>query len=518
MLATTHDQTSARDTGFWTPIVIVLLYLGTLLYAYFLYAPCDDTYIYLVYVKNQLAGNGLTFNGDKVQGFTSALWTGLIWLLGRFGVALPTAANVLSGVSALLALIATFVLGRRVGLSQSMALLAPLFLMTTGDFAFYAGNGLESVFFTAMLTFSIAFVTIDKPLPLVRSLLVPVVLAVMILARPEGIMMALVIVAAMYWRSRDWRPLLRTIAIVVLILVPIQFALKSYYGYWLPNTYYAKSGAGLSNLGQGTQYVFNFLSWSVLFVVALAYILFFRFDKLGSSRWVLVLLLALWIGRVAIQGGDNMVGYRALLPIVPLLYVMVVKGLDGMSRRAVVFVAVVVSLYHIGVYNFGNIYGSSWNVHVTRQAEQWRLAHVERMELALALKERVEPGGSIAVNAAGVLPYYSELKTIDMLGLNNEYLAHHGDRDRSMAYGHQVGDGEWVLEQKPDVILLGGAGSKKGDRFFGDAVIERSPEFVRNYNATKLPTDATGYFRVKKPGRRKPPARQQNQQRPRTDR
>ena len=81
---TSSDKTTAgfRDPRIWAPIALVLTYLGALWYAFVIYAPSDDTFIYLVYVKNLLTGNGLTFNGDKVQGFTSVLWTMMIWVVG----------------------------------------------------------------------------------------------------------------------------------------------------------------------------------------------------------------------------------------------------------------------------------------------------------------------------------------------------------------------------------------------------------------------------------------------------
>ncbi len=42
----------------------------------------DDTYIYLVYAKNLLSGNGLTYNGTVIEGYSSPLWLALISLLG----------------------------------------------------------------------------------------------------------------------------------------------------------------------------------------------------------------------------------------------------------------------------------------------------------------------------------------------------------------------------------------------------------------------------------------------------
>ncbi len=65
-----------------------------------------------------------------------------------------------------------------------------------------------------------------------------------------------------------------------------------------------------------------------------------------------------------------------------------------------------------------------------------------------AFGERLQPfaanGHTIAVTEAGVLPLYSEWRTIDGLGLNDAYIAHHGSGSIT-AYFEQ---------QRPDVIMM----------------------------------------------------------------
>jgi hypothetical protein len=54
----------------------------------------------------------------------------------------------------------------------------------------------------------------------------------------------------------------------------------------------------------------------------------------------------------------------------------------------------------------------------------------------------------------GALPYRSEFRTIDMLGLNERTIARQ-EPDRSYYYpGHQRHDGPYVLSRQPDLILL----------------------------------------------------------------
>lgn len=86
--------------------ILLVLFPVTVIYGRYVYAPSDDMYIFLVYARNFLEGNGLTFNGTVVEGFTSVAWTASITLLGLTRLPLPQLAEGLSMVTGLLALFA----------------------------------------------------------------------------------------------------------------------------------------------------------------------------------------------------------------------------------------------------------------------------------------------------------------------------------------------------------------------------------------------------------------------------
>jgi hypothetical protein len=56
----------------------------------------------------------------------------------------------------------------------------------------------------------------------------------------------------------------------------------------------------------------------------------------------------------------------------------------------------------------------------------------------------------------GAVPYFSRLYTYDMLGLTDRHIARTMPRDfgRGRA-GHEKGDGRYILDQRPDLILIG---------------------------------------------------------------
>ena len=92
----------------------------------------------------------------------------------------------------------------------------------------------------------------------------------------------------------------------------------------------------------------------------------------------------------------------------------------------------------------------------------------------------------VALNPAGIIPYYSGMPTIDMLGLNDVHIAHHGRRSPKGLFGHMVGDGDYVLSREPDVILFGAALGKDASPYFvSDRQIWRDPRLRRHYEPVR---------------------------------
>ena len=63
------------------------------------------------------------------------------------------------------------------------------------------------------------------------------------------------------------------------------------------------------------------------------------------------------------------------------------------------------------------------------------------------------PGKIIAVSAAGKVPFYSGLITIDMLGLNDKHIARLDQSNSYFIAGHSKFDPDYVLKRSPDLII-----------------------------------------------------------------
>jgi hypothetical protein len=103
------------------------------------------------------------------------------------------------------------------------------------------------------------------------------------------------------------------------------------------------------------------------------------------------------------------------------------------------------------------------------------------------LRQAAPSGTWVATNAAGALPYFSRLPVIDQLGLTDAHIAR-SRADSRQWIGHERGDGHYVLQRRPDIVILGGAeGSATPWAFPGDQQIAAAAEFRLRYELQRVP-------------------------------
>lgn len=479
-------QQERKDQFFsnFLPLILLALIAGmAVLFSRQIYAPCDDAYIFLVYAKNFLQGNGLTFNGMIVEGFSSPLWLALLILFGYSKIDLPILMQILSSSSGVFALFATYTLSNVLLCGKSRhykywSLLAPALLAATGDFAFYLGSGLEQTLFTSFIALSVAIYEKDR-IAALNSFTLPFIFALSILTRPEGALIAMMFYIFGVIETKSLRPSFLSGLKLTAILAPILIMKRLYFGYWLPNTYYVKSGSLLANIDHGKIYLLvnapRYLIVVAVFAILLILSLRSTHREIWQQAWGSTLIGLTWGLYIYLNGGDNLVGGRMLLPVLPLVYAVLVTLLQGNQF------SLPASIGAISVISIILFFGYTQDHYIQSHIARWNKNYTNRMAAGLYLKENYPPDTLIALNAAGIIPYYSGLLTIDMLGLNNEYIAHYGKRDHSLPFGHQAGDGEYVLSQMPDIIFFGGTASENPSSFISDREIAESDLFSQYY-------------------------------------
>jgi hypothetical protein len=97
----------------------------------------------------------------------------------------------------------------------------------------------------------------------------------------------------------------------------------------------------------------------------------------------------------------------------------------------------------------------------------------------------------LAVDAAGALPYWSDFPALDMLGLNDAFIAHHPPRDFGRGpIGHELGDGAYVWRRAPDLIAFDNASGSHDPRFLSGRQLLAMPPFHRVYQWIRLRPDS----------------------------
>lgn len=435
----------------------------------------DDAYITLRYAQSFLAGKGLVWSeGAAVEGYTHPLWLLQVIALGALGLDLEWAARAL-GWAHLAGLLGLWVASRA---------RAELFLLvvTLHGVALWANGGLELCGFAFWLASgSWAAIAAERAARVGEARAVRLgaaaglCFAAASLMRPEGAacgLLALLFVA----RARERRA---AVAMAVTLLLPLLAWLEFrmlYYGDWLPNTARAKIG-GLPvavQLRAGLGYLWKVRGeWLPAFAFA-AVALAWRRDAraLAAAAFSLPVFAALLAG-----GGDHMPGARLLLPAVVLcLFAAALPGRRPLAGPVALAAALALAAWQA----LPTFLDATRN---DRAAEAGRT-------LGRILEAKLPPGTLVAAATAGSIPYFApSLRFIDTLGLNDRAIAARrvplGRTAWQAIPGHTKGWGEYVLAQRPEVILLGPVGGTLGREyrswFLSDYELVLNPALYAHY-------------------------------------
>jgi arabinofuranosyltransferase len=278
----------------------------------------DDAYITFRVVWNFVNGYGITFNPDeRVQAYTHPLW--MLVLSAAYAATREFffTATVLSWAFSIAA-VAVLVRWAR---TLPRAALIVAWLISSKAFIDYTGSGLESplsylllaVFYTRYLDRPVGAPLTDRDL---RWFLFVASLA--FLTRPDAVLLYAFPVGEMVLRSLRargrlaLRPVLIGFSPAILWLAFATF----YYGFPLPNTYYAKVANGIPRplmLRQGAAYVFNSISHDPITLGTVAVAVMFAWRAQAAAR-AAAMSAALSIAYTVSIGGDFMSGRFFAMP------------------------------------------------------------------------------------------------------------------------------------------------------------------------------------------------------------
>jgi len=428
----------------------------------------DDAYITLRYARYFAAGQGPVWNpGERVEGYTDFLWMALIAALHKLGADLVDASLWLSYAS----MLAVFVIAWRIWalwadeeggeLAQPAVLAMTLLLIALNDsLAFWGFSGLETGMAAALLTLT-AYLFIRES----RGARVPwsaLAAAAAAMTRPEMMLVAAVTGGFTLREAAERRDggSLGRLALWCAMFAAAYgtyFAWRySYYGQLFPNTYYAKMGTSsdFANRGMGYVHAYGMSYLFVPFIMGTAALVFAGAKGMRRDAQYVLAVIAAWAFAVIMEGGDAFAHGRFLAPVVPLTYAAGVAGLTIVLSRAIPQrrQLAAVGLLTAALAALALARGSA---DPTVPAD--RHARDEREALGRLLHAEVPAGYTVAVYASGAVPYFSQTRALDLLGLTDETIAHSTvpNFGKGIA-GHEKYNIPYTLTvARPELIMLG---------------------------------------------------------------
>jgi hypothetical protein len=441
----------------------------------------DDAFITFRYSRFLAMGRGPYFNvGEHVEGYTNFLLMLLLvpvyWLGGV--TAVPLAAKIAGVASGVGSLVATWALTRSLLAghatlqrhASAVGVGAAALVVASPAYAVNSTSGLATTLFGFWLTLGVYLSIRAEERGVWCG--AGIVYAGLILTRPEGLFLfgvaCLGTALAVFWgrrcapgpgearvlRSRAAaRRLLTDAAIVAAAFgAHLVFRMLAYDGEWLPNTYYAKAG-GFWKV-EAWRYVRDgiaapFFGPIGLLLAVPGAVLAVR--RMRSS----LTLFAVAIGGASlpfITGPDWMVGWRLLMPYLPITACVVAVGwVGGLAwvwprARWAAPVAVLGGALVLGWMQMP--LNETLRENVSLRARGYATGH--RALAKWLCEETAEPGDRIALMDIGIIGYLCvDHPILDISGLTDRFIAKAQGRFLRKSY-----DPAYILDKKPRFVVL----------------------------------------------------------------
>ncbi|HEX7879041.1 MAG TPA: hypothetical protein VF720_06495, partial [Candidatus Eisenbacteria bacterium] len=466
-------------SGTFVFLALVLLLLHAWILRGFL---VDDAFISWRYARHLAEGLGPVFNpGERVEGFSNPLYTMLMgvvaWLVGIFGggrdaviAHLPGLGRAV-GVAAALGTIVAMARWRDVSRAPG-TLLAVLLTATSTSLALWSVGGLETTLYGFFLAAAFG-ATLAQPRTTMGRLGTGLLLAAVALSRPEGIVPAgaLFLVRWLDPATRDERRGHLEVGLAFALPVLAWFLFRvTWFGDWLPNTYYAKKLGLAEAWRKGSWYLVSFVHHNGgRWLYAPAVLAFFDRPR-RRLAWTAGFVLAAYIPYILFVGGDWMDQHRFLAPVVPFIYLLTGLGwgvLIETGRRLLVLWPGEGRLVDVAV-ELGVLVAWCLLLRPTYDLTRAQVAgggyvnarpYYETVgrEISVLIGDGGRPGwrglvwphegappvGSAATHDIGAIGWYGGVGIVDLLGLV----------DRDLAKG-RVDAEELIARERPDLVVL----------------------------------------------------------------
>jgi hypothetical protein len=502
--------TKSYALAWLAPLCFGFTLLFQALFTYFVVDPkvgFDDANITQVYARHFAEGHGFVYNigGERVEGSTSLLWTiiNAAMFLTPVPILLITALSF--GLTA-----GTLALSGRIarGLGGSRSAEATVYLL----FNLFPGLFLWSLWalmditlwvfaITAMIWALVQAARADSPSFASRWTLMLCAVALPVV-RPEGIAFVLAVAAFVFMvRTSIHQGALLAGKVATLGVASILAATLwriSYFGYPVPNTFYAKTSTDLvGQIAGGARYLAGYFAEPATAILLLGLalgVLTLRGSEEKVQRVYAVLVPYLAIGAFAVYvvlGGDHFRHHRFFLFLIPLSLPVFAHFLVETWRRAPDRFGRSVVAGTLLLYS-----AMGWAIfHEERESvrNELRIAVINR-QIGTDLAALPNPPSLAIIAAGGIKMTYPGL-VLDVLGLNWVEMAHKRSVRADVLKNHGGFDAGIFLKAKPGIVF-----PRLGDCDDGLGYVEDPFAQSITREITKTPVFRKDYVPMCKPG------------------
>ncbi len=400
----------------------------------------------LRYSQNVARGHGIVWNVGEhpVEGATDFLFmisiAGISWLTKA---SVNTAAAALLFVSQILSVFVMYAGLRRIYSAPRLVAAGLAVLLGTGLGFRFINTGFSPPFYSlfALLTWYVGLLCIQRGVTWQRAIWFSIFALVTGLIRPDGVFLSIFMLCSTLYGVRAMRaPLVVSFGTIYALIGGAYFLWRvHYFGYPMPNPFYIKRASGIEGV-------------------------LLKLSMRTAVEMLLPILPLAGLGLSSRAGRRQLIVW--LITVVPFLSIWMFMSLDNDHFSRFQYVVVPLSLMSLGgivtiwwknlqqenpaaATNIQTPAASAlvllfcftiyYNMHLYRAP----YSNLGAQQLAERLKPYAGKNYTMAVTEAGDLPLYSEWKTIDVIGLNDSYIAHH----------QGIITNEYLDRYKPEVIL-----------------------------------------------------------------
>ncbi len=419
----------------------------------------DDAFISYRYAQNLAMGHGITWNPGQppTEGYTNFLlvlilaptiWAGLDPLLVTRALSLLCVI----AISGILFAVSR----RRYNCSANTAFMIAAIIFLVPATAALCLVGLETVIYAFfLLTSFIAGVAVIDRQKVSHSIIFSCLLFLAMLLRPEAALIyPIIFIASLLVAIRYNVPLksLMVGSITLLVFGGTYLVWKySHFGRFLPNPFYLKASgpALISPIGIGS--VMSFIgNYCQLLALVLSSLILSLYANHPDHRWNKI---------VALTGSTFIVAYclffahvdtlmddygRFLYPLVPLVILLATPTLAKVlgffeciqSHKAFVIPVIMVAfLLALGVSDILHFYDNAKDIISNDRAQAVRTPAQKEYRVAKALANFPQiKEVRIAFADSGVIPYFTGALWLDVVGLNDGFIARTRDKNQLVDY------------------------------------------------------------------------------------